>query len=1268
MKIKKIKVLAVALLFELVFSIANPIVVHADVWQNTDGDPGTPVLNGVVIKIEKQIGGGIFKVYDLTGHSSAIFDVNDVYAASGFTVDGGELAFTGNSSDFVWKGDNNLPVKTGYEMPTSNGQYFCFSDKRIPGFCNALRTSCGVTNPGDTCSVAIAKVYDEKMQDLLQAELDTKFTAAGLDKEKANEAIEECGGDLSCIDKVLIGLTNEPSYASGGATSSFNDPLSVSSLSDLINSNSSEFGAANAADNDWGNSQSKTPAPKVDVIFNSSATSTQANSTMKATAIPSFFNNASDPKELYFTWYLKRKDCGLTNSKEPGDVASCDLDDDDKITENDWKIAAAKIIVAKSFDKEDVDYDEFPQGMNSQSSAYTAIPEISKMKGETKTDIGWINGFLRKDNGELEDENSEDESVANCYVKAPKSGRIYEIRKVTHTFEDECPENYQRACVSNQKANCSVLNPLFSQTDKDAAALTVPPVEYNISQSITSEFDVCAVSSVKEDNSDVKCGIENNDALMNFKTSVSCGAGKYAICVKKGNDYSKEKLSSQNLELIDTTPKTLGVIVGITPGIENEEENTKKMCSAVAKADPINTGLFLKDTPIYSAANEDCKYLQSKSIAGLKDAEGSVIIEGNSNLQPKCQFERGANLCKHLFPNLPKDIKSNSGDQALVGDGEFNIAEKKFWGTDPSKPDTLGVGKDEERIVGLGIDSFEWMYSSGDQIGVAVEGEGITPTDHADSSYQRMWAFPNGKCDALDEMESSDSIDPEKPNKNTRGFYMDGAKGILTAEVDLDECLKDNLLNPAETGTSKMTVALSATPENPINDVNGDGDILNVSAFESGGLDNALYTWSIQKSKDGSIAPSDTTQWMDVTTAFEDAGSITEESKQGLNKNNFAINLNLKNSIINQNMNNSSYSGVFYIKVRVRIAGSAADGEQSAVGEVIVRVKTQENEIIAYPVTATNEGMLSLNKGLTGQSLALCKENKANCFVIKNQIIGLEVPLASKQLTNFSWKVNGNDISCGPNISSSCSAGGNKLFLPILGNEGESLIISASALDEKNESVEIRRNFIIGSTQLQIMTTDDPNSSCGLQCLNNNSVCRKYLGRYNYPNGATKEDCAEDVWETREGNNVTFVAGGQTGFDWTIDGQSIPEFRDKNQIPLTIDKPSGSSYNIGLITYPLPDSKIQTKNIQKALYKNWGVTSQEETEVNKSANMQLNVVDGVGQSMVSAKQTSFAASLITHLPQQFMFLLKIALTTLSILMITSLLFALMPETMFRQNE
>lgn len=1258
MKIKKklsAKIVLFFFLFSNFFSLLSPVVVFAAATRqgSTDIYLDNPVATGVVLTIQ-------FKGFLPINYGKE-------------PTDAGWDPFVAKHSP----NEGNIIYAQLYETSDGSNTLSCSADKRMvtslmpEGFCENLHKTCTpeyvagsptdlvttTVNPDNDCFKTNAIIWANELKVILQDEWDALLKENGLDSEKSNEIIQGCGANPVCIERTIENLIASGNYYEGGATNnSRNEPLTPGSLSDLINSdrnNPPDLGPVNTGANDLGGLAGKTKGPSVDVLFNSSG-AMQTGAKVTATAIPSSFNSASDLKSLYFTWYLKRKDCDL--SDDVNDVnKACDLDDNNRITENDWKIAAAKIMVASSFDSTGANYSNFPNGMDAESSAHVAIPEFSRKDPEDEDEIieVWRKGFLRDNDGEIYSDNDGD--VENCYVQAPKSGLFYELRKTVPVFKinseekDDygCPTGYHAACVSDQTADCEKINPLFSQTDKDAAASAVPPLPYSISKGIfdaSTKFTACAVSSEKTATTvpDASCKISD---VENFEARIKCTKeGELPICVKDEN---------KNTDFLNRANNLIGTIIGGDVSSKND-----KMCSAVAMADTENEGYFFDNTDQRLDKDmELCSSVTDKLINGTKTEDGDVDVAGKSNLAPKCAFEKSANLCKHLFPVLPEEITKDNGDQAVSGDGEFNLKEKQFWGADPTKIATIGEGKDEEKIVGLGMDKFEWLFSAGDQVGVVVEGDSDVPSEHNDSSYKRMWAFSKGFCSVLEKIE-------EDTGENTRGFYIEGSKGILTTDVDLNDCLEENLLEPdAESGYG-LSVNLDAMPENPINDPNGKGDILNIVSGTANTQDaqGLLYKWSVQKSLSGSTAPIDTTNWKDITTDLE-SRSFSANDIEGLDKKNLAINLNIEDPATIGSVMQMPYNGVFYLRIRLRITGTAADGNQDSLGEVIVRIKQQENEMRIYPVSATADGMLKLS---TNDSAERCSDSrgKTACSVTKNEIIGVTIPsTANSGETPFSWKINGNDIVCSSSISTEC-ADGNNLFFPILGNIGEAVDVVARGLNKNGEPIEVSRHFVIVAPELKIESFDAnawPKLMGYYKDLNSEGSCiQGGVGCY--------ADLSTAVLETTEGATVTLGTVSGVGLEWAIDGQIIPEYKDKDQIQISIDKMVGESYNVGVSTYLLPGNTSQINSIRRALYKNWGIAPEEATEENRSANIQLDVIAGNSQTVASAEKNGFGASLITHLPEQLLFLFKISLTSALVMFVAGLLFAFIPETIFKKGQ
>ncbi len=1007
----------------------------------------------------------------------------------------------------------------------------------------------------------------------------------------------------------------------------------------------------NGTDNQRMGSYNKEQNPKVTVSFSSNGAAMTPGAKITATASAGSFKETSS--KLYYTWYLKRKGCDLGGSA----AAGCDLDNDGEVTVNDWKIAAAKIIVRGSYDSEGETYSS---SVNSGDAGYEAFPSPLDHGKDRR---GWVINSGADIN---------DKDAPNCYAQEPKTGIIYELRQVDQKI-DSCPDGYQRVCAaSDQKADCDVLNPLYdavaakaaqdaidaanawNANPANAANQHVVPATYAIPKIIsktTNKF--CGVTNDNPvDLTDIYCKITTS----NFTTAPYCYDNAMAICVK----YSTVDGTSGNVVSPDTDPITSPLAVVVF--------KKGNLCSSFSPNTSPPPDWLSTQNPIYNSV-QDQKCEDAQAVLATNDPD--------SNL--KCSATKAGNTCKHLFAKIPKSI-------GITGDGEFGGAEKKFWGANPATPSTRGVGVDEANVVGLGIDSFTWLYSIGDEVGLAVEGESYTPTLHADSTFRRMWAFSKNTCKALEDLDKNvqdatyDKVNGVN-NKKRKNMYLEGpgggpcnmsdvskCTGFLTAEVDLDLCLPENLIDPTadenSVTSSKLTLQLTSEPENPINDPNGKGDTLNVSGTSANTQDlkGLNYNWTVQISKDGSAPPIDTTTWKDITSALEAIPSFSSIDASGLDKKTLAINLNLSEELIRANT--SGYTGTFYLRIKAKANGTTTDGGQNAEGQVVVKVRQQQNEIKMYSVTANNTGMLLMDKA--GTDLCSNGTEKTKCPVINNEIIGLTVPdTANSQLSNFSWKANGAAFVCGPDVSSQCSTiAGNNVFIPILGNVGEAIDVTVSAIKTStNEAVNLTKRFIIVSPSVVLSSADEA------------TVWPKLLGYYKDLNGNQYPDYSSTVYEAGQNGTANIIANfypaslaNQSEIEWTIDGENQYDLINKANITFPINKTEGNSYDVGISTKFKTGTEAEINNTRKALLKDWNVEAESIVDEKQNAAIQINVLAAGSQKVASKNTQSGLASLISRLPENLMFMLKIVLTSGAFLLLTGIVFAVIPGSSFRDEN
>lgn len=1009
----------------------------------------------------------------------------------------------------------------------------------------------------------------------------------------------------------------------------------------LSNSTSAAGGAVAAANKGTGPVVQVTFTPEGGVIKNGAKITAQAISGGFLT---------EDTKNLYFTWYIKHDGCDLENNPNETIKKTCDFDGDSKITVNDWKIVATRNIIKGGFIRSDADYSA-KSANTDMGGGLKAVPSV----GEWERTV------------DPEQENDSSGSIPNCYVQEPSSGLVYELRESEPVF-NACPNGYHPACVQNTTASCNVLNPLFV-----ANPVGTDP------KSIENTFGACSVNT-ESTNSDAKdildCDIASDADLKNFKSYAGCsdGAGT-AICAKDGG----------NTDLLNGSNVLIGTIFN-KGKIGNASANeTNGVCGTLAKPniaddpteippDPIDPPPYFLDNtqPLITASAESCSTITAGLISGNATLN---LLAGNFNKNSStCTFQAGNNLCKHLFPYFPKnsvvlDSKTIDLRSAATGDGKFTMAEKEFWGADPAKESTNGTTQDEASVMGLGVDKITWTYAQGDEIGVVVEGTSSLATDHTDSSYRIMWAFSKGTCSALESLGKSSSL-----SEGERGFYLDSAadKGIFTADFDLNDCLEENLLEPDSGGLTNIKVDLTASPNNPINDPNGMGDQVSVTASIQNveDLSGMYYDWKIEKSKDEGAVPTDDTTWTDITSdMIQKYGSLLTTDKQGVGKNVLTFSLNLPADEVDP-----TGEGVFYLRTRVTATENSGASGQVGKGALVIKVREQQNQIDVYSVIAADDGNLSLNDGVGASQLCSDVAGRSVCYVTKNQVVGMTIPNkpdknGDRDLSGFSWKVNGVVITCDSSVSSTACGGtdNNSLFIPILGNVGEAVDVVATAISKKTSStLEIIRHFIIVEPQILITSQDA------------NSAWPKILGFYKDLSGNRTPDYSTQVFETYAGNTMILNAVAYSawnsgyGFVWTIDGQIQNSSSDvnNNQITIVADKQSGDSYNIGLVseaTHSLGQDKL-TNNLRRALLKNWGISPNDFIDETSSANIQINVLENPNLASAKSGKIGIFASLATNLPEQLMFLLKITLTSFMLVFSMGLLFAIVPESLFERKS
>lgn len=631
-------------------------------------------------------------------------------------------------------------------------------------------------------------------------------------------------------------------------------------------------------------------------------------------------------------------------------------------------------------------------------------------------------------------------------------------------------------------------------------------------------------------------------------------------------------------------------------------------------------------------------------------------------------------VCKHLFPRV-----------STSGDGSFGASEEQFWGTDPSDPNTSNNGnKDEANIVGLGQDSFTWNYVKGDKVGVVVEGTSMLTTKHADSSNMIMWAFSKNNC-KLDG-------DTGSYQKNIKGYNV----VIPTTDMDLNDCLEDNLVDPVQGGqATNLEVNLSATPDDPINDStdgnNGDAIRVNATVNNSSQGDNrTYYDWKVDISRNGTPnpAPGD---WININSALNnlpgDRKLLSPVKGTGINTLRLALNLRSNDPLGTGQFGSYLVGGVGYLRFRVDVAENFSTSGASRRGrsDIIVKFNSSSDRISAHTVSSSgNPAKLALNTNqeicsgvplLSGTETAtelatkksLARLDTKLCRVVKNEIIGLKVVAAGSSIESFYWTINGLPLVCNSRVSPGCvddkQNGIN--FFPVVGNTGDVFTVTVtgtrigsplgagSTAVSVGQTITLSRAFKIVEPEVAIVSADQ------------NQAWPKVLGKFTDADGIVYPDYSKTTLQAFSGSQVKFEARFTPDFlgsrlppeverSWTVDGEVVGD-GSSGVIAFSALKEPGSIYNIGLSTVYRPNALIR-----KAMQDIWQISNLDSTEVYFSTNSQLEHPEEL--TIAKTGVNKYLALASSYLPAPLLFAIRIFLTAGLILFVTGFLFALIPNT------
>ncbi len=308
-----------------------------------------------------------------------------------------------------------------------------------------------------------------------------------LNRKKINKILSVL---LLCF---LVG-GNTP-IASAGLFGGPSIPSASSILSDMEKRYHLDTGSIQNQGESLNVADNKKPVPEVSLFF--SPSDPRPGEKISARAFPMYFS--TDQFNLYYTWYLRRDGCKLNNNPNAATQDLCDRDENSKITVEDWKIEAMKLLAQNNFDVADAG----GYAADTDDDGYRAVAG-----GNNK--VGAPN---------------------HCYINDPNSGKNYELLSVD-------ADQVTFPCVGGTSPVCMV-------GEGEIEAENIDPLNPSSSFSF-SDTDVCHAAGVPfcAGNGSVGCNVGVPRCVANPTTTTSCGV---ALAACNGNSTDDDDTVCRHL-------------------------------------------------------------------------------------------------------------------------------------------------------------------------------------------------------------------------------------------------------------------------------------------------------------------------------------------------------------------------------------------------------------------------------------------------------------------------------------------------------------------------------------------------------------------------------------------------------------------------------------------------------------------------------------------------------------------------------------------------
>lgn len=552
----------------------------------------------------------------------------------------------------------------------------------------------------------------------------------------------------------------------------------------------------------------KKPVPEASIFF--TPADPKPGEKISARAFPMYFTN--EQNALYYTWYLKRVDCALSNSPSAAALAAgCDRNTDSKITVEDWKVEAMSIIAQNGFDKADIKQPV----VDDDNDGYKA-----QFGGNNKTDV-----------------------PNHCYVNDAVSGKNYEL--LSDDAEEstyDCAAGTSPVCLEGEL----LVNPL-SQTGSTSSSSTDDGSGHSSgsgSSSLTPSFEfvpgsVCHIAGLPYCSTSgvPTCSVGAPRCLADPTTATTCGTALTTCTAAQAGGNTVCRHLFPNAPGGTTGDGTFGAAEEAFWGTNPNDPDT----SGAGNKDEANLTGLGKSTFTWNYIAGDqvgvviegtsmitTKYNDSSSMIMWAFSKKDCPISVGTGVGEMTKKIKGYNVTIPTVKlDLNKCLERNLVDP--VQGGQATNLEVEVAATpdnplnDESADDAGDIVSAQATIANqsrtTGDTQYDWKVEMSDNIQFRDTGGGIMRD--VTSDLQNMGLLGNAKGIALDTLRLRLDIPRNKAIGNTTfASFLDGDVGYLRFKVTVSESFASGITRKGKSDVVVKFVSsgkrISAFKVNPV--------------------------------------------------------------------------------------------------------------------------------------------------------------------------------------------------------------------------------------------------------------------------------------------------------------------------------------------------------------------------------------------------------------------------------------------------------------------